>query len=156
MIFTLMKNPSPAAQILPFQPALSPALPTVLGNVDYQEFERQLRRMDQLLRVSGVEANFVEQCLARYDAQFRRHHQGPPAPSTAQLPRLALQRAARPAGRGLSRDEPAAGRVPVVSAHNPNADCSLCFFLDSGAFLKVSSVAATVDGRSVPLLSTNS
>ena len=65
-----MKNPSPAAQILPFQPALSPALPTVLGNVDYRNFERQLRRMDQLLRASGMETNFVEQCLARYDAQF--------------------------------------------------------------------------------------
>jgi hypothetical protein len=77
-----MKNPSLAAQILPFQPALSPALPTVLGNVDYREFERQLCRIDQLLRASGVEANFVAQCLARYDAQFpaatpkaRRRHQ---------------------------------------------------------------------------------
>ena len=69
-----MKNPLPTAPILPFQPALSPALPTVLGNVDYQEdyqeFERQLRRMDQVLRASGMETNFVEQCLARYDAQF--------------------------------------------------------------------------------------
>ena len=65
-----MKNASPAGQILPFQPTLRPALPTVLGNVDYQEFERQLRRIDQLLSLSGVERNFVEQCLARYDAQF--------------------------------------------------------------------------------------
>jgi hypothetical protein len=39
-----------------------------LGNVDY--LEGQLRRMDQLLRLSGVEKSFVEQCLARYDAQF--------------------------------------------------------------------------------------
>lgn len=65
-----MKNASPAAQILPFQPSLSPALPTVLGNVDYQEFERQLRRIDQFLLASGVEKSFVEQSLARYDAQF--------------------------------------------------------------------------------------
>lgn len=65
-----MKNPSPTATILPFQPALSPALPTVLGNVDYQEFERQLRRIDQLLIASGLEKSFVEQSLARYDAQF--------------------------------------------------------------------------------------
>jgi hypothetical protein len=70
MIFTLMKNPSPAAQILPYQPVLSPALPTVLGNVDYREFERQLRRMNQLLHASGVEKRFVEQSLARYDQQF--------------------------------------------------------------------------------------
>ena len=70
MIFTLMKNPSPAAPILPFQPTLRPALPVVLGNVDYQDFEQQLRRIDQLLRWSGVEKSFVEQSLARYDQQF--------------------------------------------------------------------------------------
>lgn len=70
MIFTLMKNHSPTASILPFQPALRPALPTVLGNVDYTLFEGQLRRIDELLRVSGVEKSFVEQSLARYDRQF--------------------------------------------------------------------------------------
>jgi hypothetical protein len=69
MIFTSMTNPSPAAAILPFQPTLCPALPVVLGNVDYQEFEFQLRRMDQLLTASGVGKSFVEQCLARYDQQ---------------------------------------------------------------------------------------
>jgi len=65
-----MKDHPPTVQIIPFQPTLSPALPVVLGNVDYQEFERQLHRTDQLLRASGLEKNFVEQCLARYDAQF--------------------------------------------------------------------------------------
>lgn len=70
MIFTLMKNPSPATPILPFQPTLCPALPVVLGNGDYRDFECQLRRMDQLLIASGVETSFVEQCLARYDRQF--------------------------------------------------------------------------------------
>jgi IS5 family transposase len=70
MIFTLMKNHSAAAPILPFQPVLRPALPLVLGNVDYQDFERQLRRIDQLLLASGVEKSFVEQSLERYDQQF--------------------------------------------------------------------------------------
>jgi hypothetical protein len=70
MIFTLMKNPSPAAAILPFQPTLCPALPVVLGNGDYQAFEEQLRRIAQLLSLSGVEKSFVAQCLARYDQQF--------------------------------------------------------------------------------------
>ncbi len=65
-----MKNPSPTAAILPFQPTLCPALPTVLGNVDYREFERQLRRIDQLLFLSGVEKSFVAQSLSRYDQQF--------------------------------------------------------------------------------------
>ena len=55
MIFRLMKNPSPAALILPFQPTLCPALPVVLGNGDYQAFEFQLHRIDQLLRLSDVE-----------------------------------------------------------------------------------------------------
>ena len=70
MIFTLMKNPSPTGQILPFQPILCPALPLVLGNVDYREFERQLRRLDQLLLASGVEKSFVEQSLTCFDQQF--------------------------------------------------------------------------------------
>jgi hypothetical protein len=42
----------------------------VLGNVDYRDFERQLRRIDQLLRASGVEKSFVEQSLAHYGQQF--------------------------------------------------------------------------------------
>jgi hypothetical protein len=70
MIFTLMKNPAPAAAILPFQPTLCPALPVVLGNADYQDFADRLHRMDQLLLASGVEKSFVEQSLARYDQQF--------------------------------------------------------------------------------------
>lgn len=65
-----MKNPLSAAPILPFQPTLSPALPLVLGNGDYRNFEVQLRRLDQLLRLSGVEKSFVEQSLAHYDQQF--------------------------------------------------------------------------------------
>ena len=65
-----MKNLSPTGQIVPFQPTLSPALPVVLGNVDYRDFEAQLRRIDQLLLTSGVEKSFVEQSLARYDQRF--------------------------------------------------------------------------------------
>jgi hypothetical protein len=45
-------------------------LPTVLGNVDYNEFQNQLRRIDELLHAGGVEKNFVAQCLRRYDQQF--------------------------------------------------------------------------------------
>ncbi len=70
MIFTAMKNDSSTGQILPFQPVLRPALPTVVGNVDYSHFETQLRRIDQLLLLSGMEKSFVEQSLARYDQEF--------------------------------------------------------------------------------------
>ena len=82
MIFPLMQNPSPAAHILPFQPTLCPALPVVLGNVDYHEFEVLLRRVDQILIASGVETAFVEQSLAQFAQQSpaatlpaRQHHQ---------------------------------------------------------------------------------
>src|SRR5574337_545537 len=47
-------------------------------------------------------------------ALSRRQNQGPPASSTAQLPRPAMQRAAGSAGRGLSRDESAVGGVPAL------------------------------------------
>jgi transposase, IS5 family len=46
------------AILLPFQPSLSPALPTVEGNVDYRQFRDELSRIDQILR-SGPEATFV-------------------------------------------------------------------------------------------------
>jgi hypothetical protein len=107
MIFTLMKNPSPAAPILPFQPTLCPALPVVLGNVDYRNFEWQLRRIDQLLRLSCVETSFVEQSLARYDQQFpaattkaRQRHQ---AHSYRALRCNVLRGLLREDYRGLSR-----------------------------------------------------
>ena len=73
-----MKNPSPTAQILPFQPTLCPALPLVLGNVDYREFARQLRRIDQLLCASGVEENFVGQSLAHFGALALEFGNKPP------------------------------------------------------------------------------
>jgi hypothetical protein len=45
--------------IIPFQPHLSPALPTVVGNVDYHIFRQQLDRINQLLDQSDVENRFV-------------------------------------------------------------------------------------------------
>lgn len=45
--------------------------------MDYRDFERQLRRIDQLLVLGGVEKSFVEQSLARFDKQF------PAAPTKA-------------------------------------------------------------------------
>jgi Transposase DDE domain len=51
-----------------FQPELRPSLPTIEGNVDYQTFQAQLRRIDELLRLSGLETQFVAQCLKRWQA----------------------------------------------------------------------------------------
>jgi hypothetical protein len=56
-------------RIIPFQPELRPALPTVRGNVDYLRFEAELKRIDEILRLSGVEELFVERGLEPWLAQ---------------------------------------------------------------------------------------
>ena len=45
---------------IPQQLPIRPALPVILNNVDYQLQETQLIRMDELLRLSGIEEQFVE------------------------------------------------------------------------------------------------
>lgn len=49
--------------ILPFQDRFRPSLPTVMGNVDYLGFQRQLKRIDEILRVSRVEKKFIGKSL---------------------------------------------------------------------------------------------
>lgn len=61
MKINLSKSP-----ILAFQPELRPALPTIEGNVDYQEFQRQLERIEGILVDGGVETKFVEMSLERW------------------------------------------------------------------------------------------
>ena len=61
------------ATIIPFQPSLRPALPTVEGNVDYRKFRAELDRIDQILR-SGPEPTFVLAATAHWLAQSS----GPP------------------------------------------------------------------------------
>jgi len=51
------------SQILPFQPLLRPALPTIVGNCDYAEFSTLLHRVNELLISSGVERLFIERNL---------------------------------------------------------------------------------------------
>lgn len=63
------------SKIIPFQTHLRPALPTIVGNVDYQRFEEQLKRMDEILRLSGAEALFVKLSLEQWEAQAST---GPP------------------------------------------------------------------------------
>ena len=45
------------------QPELPVALPVVLGNVDYRDFEARLRHLDAVLRESGLEDDFVARRL---------------------------------------------------------------------------------------------
>lgn len=57
-----------AATIIPFQPSLRPALPTVEGNVDYRQFRNELSRIDQIL-LSGLEQTFVLAATEHWLAQ---------------------------------------------------------------------------------------
>ena len=43
-----------------------PALPVILDNADYQERESQIKRMDELLRLSGIEEKFLEASLIQW------------------------------------------------------------------------------------------
>ena len=51
-------------QIIPFPQELRPALPTIVGNVDYLTLRRRLEQIDVLLRESGTERDFVQRALA--------------------------------------------------------------------------------------------
>ena len=61
-----------ASLIIPFPTELRPALPTIVGNVDYLTLRQRLEQIDELLRVSGVERDFVEQALRGWLAKGRR------------------------------------------------------------------------------------
>lgn len=55
-------------RMVPEQMDLSRELPVVIGNVDYQEFTWRLIETDRLLRVTGIENDFVEKALSRWEA----------------------------------------------------------------------------------------
>jgi hypothetical protein len=50
-------------RIIAFQPEFCPALPVVVGNVDYQEFKATLLRIDELLHAADLESEFVRHYL---------------------------------------------------------------------------------------------
>lgn len=57
------------AVVIPLQTEFRPVLPTIRGNVDYESFETDLLRMDQILVLGGVEDLFVELSLERWRAE---------------------------------------------------------------------------------------
>ena len=59
-------------KIVPEQMDLSRELPVVIGNVDYQEFAWRLVETDRLLRQSGIEDDFVETAMLRWEEEGRR------------------------------------------------------------------------------------
>jgi hypothetical protein len=55
-----------ARPIIPFPTELRPALPTIVGHVDYLTLRQRIEQIDELLRVSGVEKEFVELSLQHW------------------------------------------------------------------------------------------
>ena len=60
------------AKIIPFQPPLPQALPTIEGNVDYREFRDNFLHIDELLLQSGLEIRLLEADLRRWLAGHKR------------------------------------------------------------------------------------
>ena len=58
-----------ASSLIPFELHLQPALPTVLGNVDYHQLRQQLQRSDELLIHGGLETQFVQKSLEQWRAE---------------------------------------------------------------------------------------
>lgn len=52
-----------------YQPELSPALRVIVGNADYSEFKAMLQRIDEVLRVSGIESDFVRARENEYEKE---------------------------------------------------------------------------------------
>lgn len=58
-------------EMVTYQPELSPALPVVVGNFDYHQYRSTLERIDELLRITGIESSFIKYYLA--EAERRNH-----------------------------------------------------------------------------------
>ena len=56
-------------QIVPYQEELRPELPTVVGNVDYQEFRATLLRIEEILEQSGLERQWISESLDQYQSK---------------------------------------------------------------------------------------
>jgi len=59
---------------LPLQTTFCPVLPTIVGNVDYQRFEVQLKRINEILLLGGVEDLFVQLSLDHWQSQHSDCH----------------------------------------------------------------------------------
>lgn len=57
--------------LLPVQQSLQPSLPTIEGNVDYNQFRDQLLRIDQLLIQSGIEPRFIARTFEQWKAEVK-------------------------------------------------------------------------------------
>jgi len=76
-------------EIVPYQEELSPALPTVIGNVDYQEFRSTLLRIEQILEKTGVERTFIAERIDAYKNQAKGNGRDEESISQKELSRVA-------------------------------------------------------------------
>src|SRR5262245_40500291 len=60
-----------AAALIPFELPLTPALPTIAGNLDYRLLRDQFQSFDQLLLGSGLETQFITTSLQDWLAGFK-------------------------------------------------------------------------------------
>lgn len=60
-----------ASQIIPFPQEFRPKLPTIVGNVDYLTLRQRLEQIDALLRAGGVEEDFVQRALQRWNPEAK-------------------------------------------------------------------------------------
>ena len=58
--------------LIPFPQELRPQLPTIVGNVDYLTLRQRLEQIDTLLREGGVERDFVQRALERWQVAAKR------------------------------------------------------------------------------------
>ncbi len=58
-------------EMVAYQPELSPALPIVVGNIDYHQYRDTLERIDELLRVTGTENSFIQYYLSEAERRGR-------------------------------------------------------------------------------------
>ncbi len=78
-------------EIVSYQEELSPALPTVVGNVDYQEFRDTLLRIDEILKRSGAERQFIDERIAAYRQTAEENGREAQAVSPGELAEVAQQ-----------------------------------------------------------------
>ena len=78
-------------EIVSYQEELSPALPTVIGNVDYQEFRSTLLRIDEILKRSGAERQIIDERIAAYRQAAEENGREAEAVSPGELAEAARQ-----------------------------------------------------------------
>ena len=78
-------------EIVSYQEELSPALPTVVGNVDYQEFRSTLLRIDEILKRSGAERQFIDERIEAYRQAAEENGREAEAVSPGELAEVARQ-----------------------------------------------------------------